>query len=232
MKRAISVNGLFFSYKEMAVLEDVCLEIAEGEFVAFIGPNGGGKTTLLHLLMGFLKPQKGSISLSSESIGYVPQHFRFDRLFPITVLEVVLQGRLSKAPLFGAYRREDKSRALEALEKVGMSTYAGELFAQLSGGQAQRVLLARALVSESAFLFLDEPMANIDPAAQNILYTILKSLKGTITILMVTHDLHTAIKEVDRLFCVQKRLFPLAPENVCEHFALGLYHPPLKGNAP
>jgi zinc transport system ATP-binding protein len=235
MENVLEVTDLSFSYHEDPILSKVSFTISEKEFVGIIGPNGGGKTTLLLLLMGFLKPSKGKIKLFGKSpkeardeIGYVPQAFRFDREFPISVLEVVLGGKLRTAPAFGGYRKEDKQAAKEALEKMGMEKQIHAAFSELSGGQAQRVLLARALVGNPKLLFLDEPTANVDQSAQAEIYKLLDKLKGEITVVMVTHDLRTACSHVERLLCVEREVASFSPQEVCEHFALGLYHPPIK----
>lgn len=231
---AILIHDLSFGYPDCPVLTHLSLSVEQGEFIGIIGPNGGGKTTLLHLLMGFLRPELGSILLDGlppkrrrEEIGFVPQHFQYDRQFPITVLEVVLMGRLSAAPRFGGYSKEDRAVAYEALERVTMRPAASSLFAELSAGQSQRVLLARALASKPRYLFLDEATANVDPATQENLYRLLRELKEQMTILLVTHDLKTALSSVDRMLLVQGDATLLSKEQVCEHFALGLYHPPI-----
>jgi zinc transport system ATP-binding protein len=233
MPEAIEVDHLSFAYNETHVLKDTSFTIAENEFIGIIGPNGGGKTTLLLLLMGFLKPTSGKIKLFGKSpremrprLGYVPQVFRYDRDFPITVLEVVLAGRLAETKIWGGWLNEDKKKALEALEKMGMKSFANASFSELSGGQAQRVLLARALVSNPRILFLDEPTANVDQNAQAEIYKHLAQLKGTITLIMVTHDLAAATQAVERILCVEREVASFTPKQVCGHFALGLYHPP------
>lgn len=231
---ALDIEHLFFSYQGTPVLKDVTFSIQEGQCIGIIGPNGGGKTTLLSLLMGFLTPQKGSIRILGFSpkqarrfIGYVPQNFRFDPQFPISNLEVVLTGCLHKLQWHGHYQKEDTRAALEALDKVGMLPFKNARFSELSGGQAQRVLLARALVSEPKILLLDEPTASIDPVAQKEIYSLLNALKGKMTLLMVTHDLKTAIDYVERVFCLQVELSVFSKAEICRHFALGLYHPPI-----
>ncbi len=220
-----------FSYGAEPILKNVTFEIEKGEFLGIIGPNGGGKTTLLKLIMGFLKPTSGKISVFGESpqkafsqIGWVPQGFDFDRQFPITVLEVVLGGRLSKAPWFGGFGAADKRAAGAALEKVGLSSFSRAAFADLSGGQAQRVLIARALAGSPSLLLLDEPTANVDGAAEKEILKCLDSLKGEVTILMVTHNMHAVENRVKRILSVQTRAIILPAGKVCEHFALGLYH--------
>ncbi len=234
---AISASQLSFSYGAIPVLHGVNFEIFEGETIGIIGPNGGGKTTLLKLIMGFLTPSAGEIQIfqraqnqARELLAYVPQRLPFDKDFPISVREVVLTGRLNRMPWYGTWSNEDKKAAEEALEHVGLSEFSSAPFGSLSGGQAQRVLIARALVSQPRLLLLDEPTSSIDMQAQQEIYQLLEGLRGTMTILMVTHDLNTVIQRVDRVLCVQGQVLPLAPKEVCEHFAFGLYHPPLIPN--
>lgn len=234
----IHVEHLFFAYQGNPVLKDVSFTIPKGDFVGIIGPNGGGKTTLLHLLMGFLRPDKGSIKILGKQpkearhfIGWVPQNFHYDRQFPISVLEVVLGGRLHHTNWLGRYQKEDVQKALEALEKVEMLRSQKDRFAELSGGQAQRVLLARALAGDPKILFLDEATAHVDLQAQKDIYRLLKSFEGTMTILMVTHDLKAAVDYVKRVFCVEGGLAAMTKDTVCSHYALGLYHPPLTGRS-
>lgn len=231
----IEIEHLFFSFGNLTILEDVSFNISEGEFIGVFGPNGGGKTTLLNLMMGFLKPARGKISILGLSpkaartqIGWVPQSFHYDRAFPISVKDVVLEGRLSKLPWHGFFKKDDFFAIEEALDQVGMRGWINAPFSTLSGGQAQRVLMARALVCEPTLLLLDEPTASIDKAVELELYDLLCSLKRKITIVMVTHDLEPAVKNMDRFFCIQKKLTPMEADRVCEHFAIGLYHPPIK----
>jgi zinc transport system ATP-binding protein len=233
---AIKSNNLFFQYEETPILENVSFVIAPGEFVGIFGPNGGGKTTLLKLLLGFLKPQKGSLEILGESpktarekMGYVPQISHLDRQFPITVLEVVMMGCLDKSP-WHSYTKDAKEKARAALEEVGMLDFHDHSFGTLSGGQAQRVLIARALVSKPTILLLDEPTASVDASAEESIYKLLEHLKGTMTILMVTHDLQVMLQKVDRFICVHRDVTSYSQAQVCDHFAQGLYHPPLKRN--
>ena len=231
---AVKIENLSFAYGDCVVLSEVSFEIAQGAFVGIIGPNGGGKTTLLKLIMGLYKPLSGTVTIFGkppqqvlEQMAYVPQTTRFDKQFPISVLEVVLMGLLSHLPWYGYYSNTDKKAALAALERVGIAHLSDRAFGTLSGGQAQRTLIARALVSNPSLLLLDEPTASVDAQAQNEIYAILESLKGEMTIVMVTHDLKVAIEEVEKVLCVQRQVVALRPEEVCEHFAFGLYHPPL-----
>ncbi|MGZ6330781.1 MAG: metal ABC transporter ATP-binding protein [Parachlamydiaceae bacterium] len=234
MNTIIDCENLFFAYEGTPILRNVSFKIHEGEFVGIIGPNGGGKTTLLKLIAGFLKPSLGSLKLFGRSpqqaiqeIGYVPQAMRFDKQFPISVFEVVLSGRLSRLSWYGSYSEEDRRITRETLERLGLTPLQYAAFGTLSGGQAQRTLIARALVSQPKLLLLDEPTANVDAQVETEIYTLLKQLQGTMTILMVTHDLSAAIDQVERILCVQQTIISLQPQEVCEHFALGLYHKPL-----
>lgn len=232
----IEVERMSFAYTGIPVLKNVSFQVNAGEFIGIIGPNGGGKTTLLKIILGFLKPFEGTIKIgsqdpalpsSSSQLAYVPQVVRFDRDFPISVEEVVLSGLLSQLPWYGRFRNTERIQAREALEQVGLPHLAKDSFGTLSGGQAQRILIARALVSSPQILLLDEPTASVDRQAETDIYSLLSELKGKITILMVTHNLTTAIEQVGRILCVQTEVISLQPQEVCKHFAFGLYHMPL-----
>lgn len=241
MKPIVDVQDVSFAYQDAPILQNITFQVSEGEFIGIIGPNGGGKTTLLKLLMGFLEPTSGAIQILGAApskmhaqLAYVPQVMRYDKQFPISVFELVLTGRLSNLPWYGRYKAQDKEAAENALDLVGLSHIKNAPFGTLSGGQAQRALIARALVSAPKLLLLDEPTASVDPKAEADIYSLLSKLRTKMTILMVTHDLNTAIGQVDRVFCVQRQLISLMPQEVCEHFAMGLYHTPLLkvGNKP
>ncbi len=234
MTLAIDIEKLSFGYQpDLLVLENITWQVQEGDSVALVGPNGGGKTTLLKVLLGLCVPTAGSVKVLGKSpekalceIAYVPQNMSFDRQFPINALEVVLMGRLFHLPWYGRYRAEDKRLALEALETVGLADKAGAAFGELSGGQRQRILIARALVSSPKLLLLDEPTASVDVTAEKEIYSILNKLQGKMTMIMVTHDLQTAMDNVGKVALVQRNLRTLSKEEVCQHFAIGLYHPP------
>lgn len=233
----IELDQVSFSYQSTPVLHQVSFQVHAGEFIGLIGPNGGGKTTLLKLILGFLKPSRGTLRVLGKTasgystqpirIAYVPQSVRFDRDFPISVEEVVLSGLISHLPWYGRFHTADRKAARQALENTGLAHLADCPFGTLSGGQAQRVLIARALVSQPQLLLLDEPTASVDSRAEADIYAILNQLKGQMTILMVTHDLRIAIDQVERILCVQGSVISLKPEEVCKHFAFGLYHMPL-----
>jgi len=231
----LSVQDLSFRYeKRLLVLEKISFFVKKGEFIGIFGPNGGGKTTLLRLLIGLLSPQSGSIEILgglprdvSPRIGYVPQIRNFDRQFPISVIEVVLQGRLAHYKGYLNFSEEDKKTAMEALERVGLGEMSTHPFGQLSGGQIQRTLIARALASQPEILLLDEAMAGVDPLALKEILDFLLSMKGEITILLVTHELQAVAANMDRLFCINRDITTYTPKEICGHYAMGLYHPPL-----
>ncbi len=231
----LKLQNVSFSFeKSSPLLSNISATIYEKQWVAIIGPNGCGKTTLLQLMMGFLKPQEGSVSLFSSSpekhhlsIGYVPQVNRYDQQFPISVLDVVLMGGISKITWFGSYPKASKRRAVECLQLVKLSHLKNQSFGTLSGGQAQRVLIARALMSFPKILFLDEPTANIDPETQKEILHLLSELKNEMSIVMVTHHLQSFIHQVNRVLCIQNQLTELTPEQTCHHFSLGVFHSPL-----
>lgn len=224
----IELSDLSFSYESTLILDNVNLQVGKGEFVGIMGPNGGGKTTLLKLMMRFLSPTKGKVVVKGK-IGYVPQAHKTDRDFPITVHELILLGALSKTNFWGIYPSEMKEKANALMDQLGLTEHKHKVFGSLSGGLAQRALLARALLSDPDLLFLDEATANIDAASTAVIFEMLEKLKGKKTILTVTHDLKTIIERVDRVLCVQREVTSLRAGEVCEHFALGLYHTPLLG---
>lgn len=162
-----------------------------------------------------------------HSIGYVPQSIRFDRDFPIDVLEVVMMGMLRGLNRWGKYPADTKAKALQTLEKVGLGHMAKASFGTLSGGQVQRALIARAIIDLPRLLILDEPTASVDPEGEQSIHKLLLELNQSMTILMVTHDLQTIVDKAGRLLCVQRKVTSLKAKEVCEHFALGLYHTPL-----
>lgn len=231
MKKAIfQVDHLYFSYHDTLVLDDVNVLLYNNEIISFFGPNAGGKTTLLHLMMGFLTPSHGSLSLfgtaplkSTHRIGFVQQNFAFDADFPITNLDVVLGGTLPN--FWGRYSKKDKQRAHQLLIDMGLKPIIHRGFSQISGGQKQRVLLARALMSDPEILFLDEPTSNLDSEAKKNIYELLTTLKQTMTIVMVTHDIQGVLEISDRFFLVRQKVQELEKNQICSHVPLGLYHP-------
>ncbi|MBN2322673.1 MAG: ABC transporter ATP-binding protein [Spirochaetes bacterium] len=209
----VSVEDVSFSYENVPVLENVRFRVYDGDFTVMVGPNGGGKTTLLKLILGLLKPSSGTVRLlgsppekTRERVGYMPQYQRFDLQFPVTVTDVVLMGRIKRGA-FGPYPKTDREHARKALGEVGLSGLEKRSFSALSGGQRQRVLLARALVSEPDILLLDEPTANVDTEAETRLLGILETLNRRMTVLLVTHDLGFVSASSGNCICVNRRVF-------------------------
>jgi len=210
----ISVRGLWAGYGSEAVLEDVNLEIRERDFVGLIGPNGGGKTTLLKVLLGLVRPRKGQVRIMGEEVkrgrrylGYVPQLQSFDSDFPIRVWDVVGMGRLTRRGLFRRYTREDQEAVERALVDVDAVSLKDRPIGELSGGQRQRVYIARALASDPRILLLDEPTTNVDPRVSNTIYELLARLNQRISIILVSHDLTAVSSYVKSIGCVSHRLF-------------------------
>lgn len=220
----ITFNRVDFSYESVPILKEVSFAINEGEFIAFVGPNGSGKTTAIRLILGLLSPTKGTIkrTLTTDQIGYVPQSINFDPSFPITVLEVVLTGLLSTMTWWGSYRAGDKDKGIEALRLLKMETFANHPFGALSGGQRQRVLIARALVANPKLLILDEPTSNIDQETESLILNLLSECNKTI--LLVTHNFENVIQRASRVLYFQQTVTSHDPKSLCNHFQMGLYH--------
>ena len=209
----IEIENLSFSYNGFRVLEDVDLTVDQGDFISIVGPNAGGKTTLLKLILGLLKPTSGNVRVFGKPpikvrsrIGYMPQHASLDPLFPVSVMDVVLMGRLGNGSKLGLFGRSDKEAAAGALRQVELYEIRKRPFSALSGGQAQRVLIARALVSEPELLILDEPTSNVDTVVETELFEILNQLNEQMTVAVVTHDLGFVSRYVKRVACVNRKV--------------------------
>jgi len=209
----IEVRGLWFSYGRQVVLRDVSFRVGRGEFVCMIGPNGGGKTTLLRLMLGLLTPDQGAIRIlgaapaeSCWRAGYVAQQTQFDPSFPVSVLDVVLMGRLRRTRSFGPHRRADVRAARAALDEVSLGSLIKRPFSELSGGQRQRVLIARALAAEPELLLLDEPTSNLDLGVEQEFEDLLAHLAERMTIVLVSHDIAFVTERVDKVVCVQQKV--------------------------
>ena len=245
----VEIKDLDFAYNGETVLENVNLAIRQRDFMAIIGPNGGGKTTLLKLILGLLNPDRGAVRVDGKSpqkasscIGYVPQDVHVNRSFPITAIDVVLMGMHNPQKRWSRQSAANRQNALAALERMEMAAYAHKKIGMLSGGQRQRVFIARALVTQPKLLLLDEPTASIDTKGQADFYRLLRELNDEITILVVSHDLLVISSYVQSVACVNKRLhyhdqaeitgemletmYPCAAETVCpvELVAHGLPH--------
>ncbi len=204
----IEVERVCFGYHEREVLHNVSFTVAARSLVAVVGPNGGGKTTLLKLLLGALTPRHGVVKVLGEApatarmrVGYVPQSIPFDPRFPVSVQEVVLMGRVARSG-FGHYGRADHTTATRALERVGLARFGARAFAALSGGERQRVMIAQALAAGSELLLLDEPLANVDPQHASLLYELFRELTLELTIMMVSHNLGVVTSHATHVLCI------------------------------
>jgi zinc transport system ATP-binding protein len=214
----IELTNINFSYNHVPILENITLNVYEKDFLGIIGPNGGGKTTLIKIVLGLLKPTRGKITIFGKPpakgrslIGYVPQAFNFHRDFPITVLDVVLMGQLRKTKIGHRYALKDKTIAQSVLEQVEMFAFKDRPISNLSGGQLQRVMIARALISKPKLLILDEPLSNIDSRWQTSFYQLLRQLKQSMAIMLVTHDTSALLTYVDQVACLNRQLYYHGP---------------------
>ncbi|MDO9566985.1 MAG: ABC transporter ATP-binding protein [Candidatus Desulfaltia sp.] len=233
-KTVIEIRNVDFAYDDILVLKDITLTVEEGNFLGIVGPNGSGKTTLLKLILGLIHPLRGSIRVFGQaperarpSIGYVPQYAEIDSSFPISVMDVVLMGRLGKAPLIGRYRKIDREMAEEALKEVEIYEIRDNRFGTLSGGQRQRVLMARALVGRPEMLLLDEPTASIDGRVEQDIYELLKRLNEKATIILVSHDLGFISTYVNQVACVNRSLVCNPIEHVTSDVIKACYGGPV-----
>ncbi len=211
MSAGICIRSLNFAYSKLPVLENINLEIEAEEFFGLIGPNAAGKSTLIKLLLGLLMPDSGEILIKGQPplkarhlLGYVPQHPTFPCDFPITVEEVVMLGRQS--PTYGWFDRQDRQAARVAMQAVEIADIARQPIKTISGGQRQRMLIARALISHPEILILDEPTANIDLQAEESIFSLLKQYNDHITIIVISHDVAFISEYVHRVGCLNKTL--------------------------
>ncbi len=207
----IELKNVDFSYNHHAILKDVNIRVYANDFIAVIGPNGGGKTTLLKLMIGLLQVDHGSVRIMgqppqkvSHRVGYVPQDVNANKNFPISVMDVVLMGCLRSDRIWTHPTKMDRTSAKEALEKMEMLKYHKRRIGELSGGQRQRVFIARALAGKPEILFLDEPTTSVDTHGQTELYSLLKELNKNVTILVISHDLMVVSSYVKSVICVNQ----------------------------
>ncbi len=209
----IEISGLDFAYQDLKILENIDFQVNEGEFIGIVGPNAGGKSTLIKLILGLLKPQKGRIKVCGQTpkkgrihLGYVPQYPVFSRDFPITVEQVIYTGRLQGCHLLQRFNKTDRLKIEQVMDITQTTTLKKRHIGALSGGQLQRVLLARALASDPKMLILDEPTANIDMRMETNIFDLLKDLNKTMTILVVSHDIGFISEYVNRVACINRTL--------------------------
>lgn len=212
-KGVVETTRVDFAYDGDLVLEDITLTVQEGDFLGVVGPNGSGKSTLLKIILGLIHPLRGKVRVFGQPperarhlIGYVPQHAELDGSFPISVMDVVLIGRLGKASRLGSYGKIDRQAADEAMREVEIHDLRNRRFGTLSGGQKQRVLMARALAGKPELLLLDEPTTSVDGRVEQDIYDLLKRLNEKVTIVLVSHDLGFISTYVNHVACVNRRL--------------------------
>lgn len=231
----VHIDNLSVYYGQTPALTGVCLDVSAGEYLGIIGPNGGGKSTLLKAILGLVPASRGTIQVlgskpgnSQAPVGYVPQLAAMDKRFPITLLEVVLTGRLKKglSPFF-RYTREDKEIARQLLEKVGIAQLANRRICDLSGGEFQKMLIARALAVNPKLLLLDEPTASVDAASREQIYALLAELNKDMTIILVTHDLLAVSSQVHMLACLNGHLVYHGGPELTENVVTSLYGCPV-----
>ncbi len=213
----ISLENISFSYNSEQVIKDVSLVIHKGDYVGIVGPNGGGKSTLIKLMLGLLRPKKGSITIFGDDVrkfknwhkvGYVPQKTYFDNNFPVTVQEAVGMGRYGKIGLFKFPSKIDREKVEKALSHVEMLEYKNRRISDLSGGQQQRVFIARALAAEPEVIFLDEPTVGVDVKTQKNFYELLRKLNQdlSLTLVLASHELEVLAHESTELGYINRTL--------------------------
>lgn len=232
---AIHIENLSVYYGQTPAVAGVCLDVSEGEYLGIIGPNGSGKSTLLKAVLGLVPISSGTVKIfgnniekKSTLIGYVPQFSDLDKRFPITLLEVVLTGCLKQGvSLFYRYTTKDKETAHDLLEKVGIARLAKRQISELSGGEFQKMLIARALAVNPKLLLLDEPTASVDAMSRDQIYGLLAELNKSMTIVLVTHDLLAVSSQVHRLACLNGRLVYHGEPELNESIVKNLYGCPV-----
>lgn len=225
----LRTRSLAVGYDSKTVVSDISFSIHSEDFIGVIGPNGGGKTTLIKTLMGVLKPVSGEIEFAKNDlkIGYLPQMTTIDREFPVSVKDVVLSGLVLQRGILGSITRQDRANVAQELHRAGIDKLAGRNIGELSGGQLQRVLLCRALVSNPDVIILDEPSTYVDNRFEKEMYEILHELNRTKAIVMVSHDLGTISSHVKSFVCIN-RSFHYHPSNMISPEQLKLYDCPMQ----
>ncbi len=221
MTPLIAARALDFAYGSTQVLDRVDLDVNPGDFLGIVGPNGGGKSTLLKLLLGLLAPTGGSLQVlgqapqqAAREIGYVPQYASFARDFPISVEHAVLLGRMKPGRWLQRYSRQDREIAERSMRETDVWELRQRAVGALSGGQLQRVLIARALATEPRLLLLDEPTASVDVRAEKNIFELLRQLNRRLTVVVVSHDIGFISDYVNRIACLNRQLVCHAPDAI------------------
>ena len=232
VQNVVEMTDVSVKFNNQPVLTSINLNIRANDFLAIIGPNGGGKSTLLKVILGLLKADQGQVTVFGNQpgdphnpIGYLPQHVSFDPDFPINVHDTVLSGRYHG--FFRGYSDEDRDMVEKALDEVDMLNLQDRQMSRLSGGQMQRVFIARALVRDPKLLLLDEPMASIDPEMQNSFYKLLSRLRGRMAIVLISHDVGAVSTQVENIACLNQRLYYHGPVEDSEKGLEAVYKCPI-----
>ncbi|MFC2076721.1 metal ABC transporter ATP-binding protein [candidate division KSB1 bacterium] len=230
----VSFEDVWVNYSGRPALEAVDLTVPEKGFLGIIGPNGGGKSTLLRVILGLVKPSRGKVRVMGAepvtgklAVGYVPQSYRFDDTFPVNVWEVVLMGRLGGRRMGRGYSSRDRDLAETALDRVEMLPSRGRHMGELSGGEKQRVFVARALVTDPSLLLLDEPTASMDSNIEVSLFELLKRINEELTIIMVSHDIGAISSHVKTIACLNRRLYVHDSRTITPEMLEATYHCPV-----
>ncbi|MDD4514780.1 ABC transporter ATP-binding protein [Massilibacteroides sp.] len=234
MEKLIEIRNVSAAYGNKTVLRNVDLDIYKDDFLGIIGPNGGGKTTLLKVMLGLLTPALGSVTFwndreetSSCKIGYLPQINNIDKKFPISIWEVVASGLAEQKPLFRAYTKAQEKRIDEVLEQMGVKELPTRPIGELSGGQLQRVLLGRAIVSKPQVLILDEPNSYVDKRFESHFYDLLSEINKESAVVLVSHDIGTVVSMVKNIACVNETLHYHSGSDVTEDWLTHVYNCPI-----
>jgi len=235
MNKLIELKDVTAGYGEKIVLRDVSLDLWEDDFLGIIGPNGGGKTTLLKVILGLLSPLSGSIQffqsetkVSSLKIGYLPQLNLIDKKFPISVREVISSGLSSEKPLFRGFNREQKEQIEKVIAQMGLEELETRPIGELSGGQLQRVLLGRSIVSQPQVLILDEPSSYVDKRFESQFYKLLEEINKQSAIILVSHDIGTVLSMVKNIACVNETIHYHSGADVSEEWLGEKYACPIE----
>ncbi|MCT4600824.1 MAG: metal ABC transporter ATP-binding protein [Marinifilaceae bacterium] len=230
MEELIELRNITAGYDNNIILDSVNMKIHDNDFIGVIGPNGGGKTTLIKVILGIIKPMKGEIIFKNNKtknlIGYLPQYNIFDKAFPISILEVVMSGLMSNKKLYQRYTAKDKALAMNLLNIVGLENYSNYKISEISGGQMQRALLCRAIISNPKILILDEPVTYVDNTFEKEMYGLLKEWNKDMSIIMVSHDIGIISSHVKTIACVNRSVY-VHKSNIIDNETLERYNCPI-----